>query len=63
MSDFATKEYFQLHQQRFEAALMFATNKIWIDGEYREAPIYKAVELADELMLKLRKTSELTPEE
>lgn len=50
MSDFATKEYFQLHQQRFEAALAFCTCRL----EYN---IEDAVVAADALMTELRETA------
>ncbi|KKK98411.1 hypothetical protein LCGC14_2642970, partial [marine sediment metagenome] len=54
MSDFETKEHFQLHQQRFEAALAFATSRLEYDYE-------DAVIAADALLRELRETSELTP--
>lgn len=56
MSDFATREYFQLNQQRFEAALAFATSRLEYDYE-------DAVVAADALLRELRETAVLTPEE
>jgi len=45
MSDFQEKEYFQYQQQRFEAALKFAT---WLPLSIKEA-----IERADELIAEL----------
>jgi hypothetical protein len=56
MSDFEEQEYWVKNQQRFEAALAFATYPTWDKGEHRESPIYRAVELADELIAKLEET-------
>lgn len=50
MSDFATKEYFQLKQQRFDAALAFCTAGIEYDIE-------DAVVAADALLRELRETA------
>ncbi len=55
MFDFEELEVLQTNQQRFEAALAFATNPTWVESELRPQPIWKAVELADELMAELKK--------
>jgi len=49
------KEKLQWKQQWFEAALGFATHKMWWKSERRELPIYEAVKWADELMEALDK--------
>ena len=45
MDDIGIQEEFQREQQRFEAALAFATNPTWVESELRPQPIWKAVEL------------------
>ncbi len=48
------KEYWTYQQQRFEAALKFATTSI---GEHLGSPtVYDAIEMADELLAKLEET-------
>ena len=56
MSEFEEREYWQHNQQRFEAALKFATSKTWWDSEFRTLPIYEAVKRADELIAHLEET-------
>ncbi len=53
--DIEIQEELQASQQRFEAALAFATNPTWVESELRPQPIWKAVELADELIAELKK--------
>jgi len=43
----------QKKQQRFEAALAFATKRTWCCSEFTTLPIYEAVDRADELLKSL----------
>jgi predicted DNA-binding WGR domain protein len=43
----------QRNQQRFDAALAFATKRTWCDSEFTTLPIYEAVDRADELLSSL----------
>lgn len=53
MSDFEHQEYFQYHQQRFEAALKFATTRD-NDGTFMKHD--EAIDLADALLARLEET-------
>ena len=56
MTDFAQKEYWMYQQQRFEAALKFATERTWWDSEFTTLPLHVAVKRADELIAELEET-------
>jgi hypothetical protein len=62
-NNFEENEYWVYQQQRFEAALAFATLETWDQSELRSQPIWRAVELADELIAKLEETRTKTKDE
>lgn len=60
MSDYDVTKYFQDRQQRFEAALKFATTTCdypdrW-DGNMNYPTMDRAIQMADELLTKLEET-------
>jgi hypothetical protein len=65
MSDFQESEYFQIQQQRFEAALKFATTDCTMlsNGTYMKPCLSDAVKMADDLIAKLEQTRTLPAED
>jgi hypothetical protein len=61
--EFEEKEYWVHQQQRFEAALKFATSKTWCKSEFTTLSIFEAVERADELLARLEETRTKTNED
>jgi hypothetical protein len=59
-NQFEENEYWTLQQQRFEAALKFATSSMLFgdqeSGEYRQPTFNEAIEMADVLIAKLEET-------